>query len=62
VFGATRSRTLSQPGGPEVLTLTDRPMPVPDYDQMVAKVAYARVNRPDAQQCAGSKILQKRCQ
>jgi len=37
-------------------------MPVPDYDQMVAKVAYARVNRPDAQQCAGSKILQKRCQ
>jgi len=35
-------------------------MPVPDYDQMVAKVAYARVNRPDAQQCAGSKILQKK--
>jgi len=28
-------------------------MPVPDYDQMVIKVAYAGVNRPDALQRAG---------
>ena len=44
---------ISQPGGPEVLTLTDRPMPEPDYDQVVIKVAYAGVNRPDALQRAG---------
>ena len=44
---------ISQPGGPEVLTLTDRPMPEPGYDQVVIKVAYAGVNRPDALQRAG---------
>ncbi len=44
---------ISQPGGPEVLTVTDRPMPTPDYDQVVIKVAYAGVNRPDALQRAG---------
>lgn len=44
---------ISQPGGPEVLTLTDRPMPAPENDQVVIKVAYAGVNRPDALQRAG---------
>ncbi|EBA13487.1 NAD(P)H-quinone oxidoreductase [Roseobacter sp. CCS2] len=44
---------ISQAGGPEVLTLADRPMPEPDYDQVVIKVAYAGVNRPDALQRAG---------
>ncbi len=44
---------ISQPGGPEVLTLTDRPMPEPAHDQVVIKVAYAGVNRPDALQRAG---------
>lgn len=44
---------ISKPGGPEVLSLTDRPMPTPDYDQVVIKVAYAGVNRPDALQRAG---------
>lgn len=44
---------ISQAGGPEVLTLTDRPMPEPDCDQVVIKVAYAGVNRPDALQRAG---------
>lgn len=44
---------ISQPGGPEVLLLTDRPMPKPDNDQVVIKVAYAGVNRPDALQRAG---------
>ncbi len=44
---------ISKPGGPEVLTLTQRPMPDPAYDQVVIKVAYAGVNRPDALQRAG---------
>ncbi len=44
---------ISQPGGPEVLALTDRPMPQPENDQVVIKVAYAGVNRPDALQRAG---------
>ncbi len=44
---------ITQPGGPEVLTVADRPMPTPDYDQVVIKVAYAGVNRPDALQRAG---------
>ena len=48
-----RAIEISQPGGPEVLTLTDLPIPEPEYDQVVIKVAYAGVNRPDALQRAG---------
>jgi len=44
---------ISAPGGPEVLTLTDRPVPNPMADQVVIKVAFAGVNRPDALQRAG---------
>jgi len=44
---------ISAPGGPEVLTLTDRPVPKPMADQVVIKVAFAGVNRPDALQRAG---------
>ena len=44
---------ITQPGGPEVLALTERPMPEPAHDQVVIKVAYAGVNRPDALQRAG---------
>jgi NADPH2:quinone reductase len=44
---------ITKPGGPEVLALTDRPMPEPQHDQVVIKVAYAGVNRPDALQRAG---------
>ncbi|MFN3663492.1 NAD(P)H-quinone oxidoreductase [Yoonia sp.] len=44
---------VTQPGGPEVLALTTRPMPEPAHDQVVIKVAYAGVNRPDALQRAG---------
>ncbi|MEN9012881.1 MAG: NAD(P)H-quinone oxidoreductase [Yoonia sp.] len=40
-------------GGPEVLQLTDRPMPVADHGKVVIKLAYAGVNRPDALQRAG---------
>lgn len=48
-----RAIEISQPGGPEVLNLTDRPMPEPANDQVVIKIAYAGVNRPDALQRAG---------
>ncbi|WP_400083574.1 NAD(P)H-quinone oxidoreductase [Yoonia sp. R78084] len=44
---------ISKPGGPDVLMLAERPMPEPAYDQVVIKVAYAGVNRPDALQRAG---------
>jgi NADPH2:quinone reductase len=44
---------ISKPGGPDVLMHTERPMPSPAYDQVVIKVAFAGVNRPDALQRAG---------
>jgi putative PIG3 family NAD(P)H quinone oxidoreductase len=40
-------------GGPEVLTLAARDVPVPLADEILIKVAYAGVNRPDALQRAG---------
>lgn len=48
-----RAVEIAKPGGPDVLTLTDRPMPEPAPGQVVLKVAYAGVNRPDALQRAG---------
>ncbi len=45
---------ISKPGGPEVLVLTERPMPKAGFGQVVIKVAYAGVNRPDALQRAGA--------
>jgi NADPH2:quinone reductase len=48
-----RAIEISKPGGPEVLTLCDREIPQPGPDQVVIKVAYAGVNRPDALQRAG---------
>lgn len=44
---------ISKPGGPDVLVPAERPMPEPAHDQVVIKVAYAGVNRPDALQRAG---------
>lgn len=44
---------ITKPGGPDVLRLTDRPMPDPAHDQVIIKVHYAGVNRPDALQRAG---------
>ncbi|WP_394178659.1 NAD(P)H-quinone oxidoreductase [Yoonia maritima] len=44
---------ISQPGGPDVLKLADRPMPEPAHDDVLIKVAFAGVNRPDALQRAG---------
>ncbi|MEX0319971.1 MAG: NAD(P)H-quinone oxidoreductase [Ruegeria sp.] len=49
-----RAVEISQPGGPEVLQLTARPVPEAATGQVVLKVAYAGVNRPDALQRAGA--------
>ena len=45
-----RAVEITQAGGPEVLQMTQRPMPVAGHGQVVLKVAYAGVNRPDALQ------------
>ena len=42
------------PGGPEVLTLVERPIPEPGHGQVLIRVAHAGVNRPDALQRAGA--------
>ncbi len=49
-----RAIEISEPGGPEVLRLTERPIPEPRHGEIVIKVAFAGVNRPDALQRAGS--------
>jgi putative PIG3 family NAD(P)H quinone oxidoreductase len=43
-----------QPGGPEVLRLTERPDPVPGPGEVLIDVAAAGVNRPDVLQRSGS--------
>jgi putative PIG3 family NAD(P)H quinone oxidoreductase len=48
-----RAIEISAPGGPEGLTLCERPVPTPKADEIVIKLAYAGVNRPDALQRAG---------
>ncbi|ALG91271.1 MULTISPECIES: NAD(P)H-quinone oxidoreductase [Actibacterium] len=49
-----RAVEISQPGGPEVLRLTERPVPVPAAGEIVIRLSYAGVNRPDALQRAGA--------
>ena len=49
-----RAIEITEPGGPEVLKLCERPVPEPKPGQVVIKVAYAGVNRPDALQRAGN--------
>ena len=45
---------ISKPGGPEVLVPGTRAVPVPRHGEILIKVAYAGVNRPDALQRAGA--------
>lgn len=45
---------ISEPGGPEVLVPTTRPVPVPGAGQILIAVDHAGVNRPDALQRAGA--------
>lgn len=49
-----RAIEIAQPGGPDVLRETTRPRPVPGHGQVVLRIAYAGVNRPDALQRAGA--------
>ncbi|MCV6823321.1 MULTISPECIES: NAD(P)H-quinone oxidoreductase [Halocynthiibacter] len=48
-----RAVEISEHGGPDKLRLTQRPVPVPDAGDVVIRLAYAGVNRPDALQRAG---------
>ena len=45
---------ISQPGGPEVLRPTTRPVPKPAAGEVLIKVAAAGVNRPDVLQRQGN--------
>lgn len=49
-----RAIEISAPGGPEVLRPATRPVPRPGAGQILIRVAFAGVNRPDALQRAGS--------
>lgn len=44
---------ITKPGGPDVLQLTERTVPQPGAGEVLLKIAYAGVNRPDALQRAG---------
>jgi putative PIG3 family NAD(P)H quinone oxidoreductase len=44
---------IAAPGGPDVLTPATRAVPVPGHGQVLIRVAFAGVNRPDALQRAG---------
>lgn len=49
-----RAIEITEPGGPDVLQMTNRPVPEPGYQEVLIQVAYAGVNRPDALQRAGA--------
>jgi len=49
-----RAIDFAAPGGPDVLTLGDAACPVPGQNDVLIKVAYAGVNRPDCIQRAGN--------
>ncbi|WP_298295913.1 NAD(P)H-quinone oxidoreductase [uncultured Litoreibacter sp.] len=49
-----RAVEISKPGGPDVLTPVEVPVPVPGAGDVVIKLDYAGVNRPDALQRAGA--------
>lgn len=49
-----RAVEISESGGPEVLVPVTRERPEPGHGQVLLKIAYAGVNRPDALQRAGN--------
>lgn len=51
---AMRQIRFAGAGGPEVIALEEAPLPVPGPGQVLVKVAYAGVNRPDCLQRAGA--------
>jgi NADPH:quinone reductase len=44
---------IREPGGPDVLTATERPTPIPTESDVLIKIAAAGVNRPDVMQRQG---------
>ena len=48
-----RAIEITAPGGPEVLRVTQRPVPVPAFNEVLIEVAAAGVNRPDVLQRKG---------
>jgi len=52
--GTMTAIEISAPGGPEALRPATRPVPRPGHGQILIRVAYAGVNRPDALQRAGN--------
>jgi NADPH2:quinone reductase len=48
-----RAIEITAPGGPEVLRVTQRPLPVPAFNEVLIEVAAAGVNRPDVLQRKG---------
>jgi NADPH2:quinone reductase len=44
---------ITRPGDPDVLTLTERPVPCPAAGEILIKVAASGVNRPDVFQRMG---------
>ena len=54
LFKAMLAMEISAPGGPDVLKPVSVPVPVPAQGQILVRLAYAGVNRPDALQRAGS--------
>ncbi|WP_308915761.1 NAD(P)H-quinone oxidoreductase [Jannaschia sp. LMIT008] len=49
-----RAVEISGPGGPDVLRLVDRPVPMPGPGEIRIRLSHAGVNRPDALQRAGA--------
>ncbi|MFT4715468.1 MAG: NADPH2:quinone reductase [Paracoccaceae bacterium] len=49
-----RAIEISEPGGPDVLKMTTRPVPVPGPGEVLIRMEFAGVNRPDAAQRAGT--------
>ena len=51
---AMLAMAIEAPGGPDVLKPVSVPVPVPGHGQIIIRLAYAGVNRPDALQRAGA--------
>ncbi len=49
-----RAVEIAKPGGPDVLRPAERPVPVPGQGQILIRLHWAGVNRPDALQRAGA--------
>ena len=49
-----RSIEIAEPGGPDVLRLSERPVPQPGQGEVLIRVRHAGVNRPDVLQRAGA--------